>query len=450
MANTVKDAWHRDQMTYLEGKIVNNDEHVTTQEQSINQLVRDRRETGPNHPDWRQRLRRGSNATTYLYGERYDMPRERADARKHGELGVALQFERYRRVPGFFGYTPGPDHGNGSYYHYGEPVPLTYSNTPPSASVIQSANNEAMMRFREKARKIQNQFKGGVFLGELREVLHQIKNPAQAIRKGIPRYLKTAKKRSKGMKMQGAPIRDMLAETWFEYSFGVKPLLNDIDDAANALAQLRHTSSGGSRDQMCTGIGTAGETLYNTSSTYQVGYLTYDVTRQRNAAILWKYHGRIRSRPKRRDLLRRDLAGFDPREFLPTVWELLPYSWLIDYFTNIGDVINAWSFQNLDAAWINRTKVVSNTHSIIGWYPDWDRVALYQRVLPTRIGPVSASPQQGSKVFKQVERDTIASEDLIPTLEFQIPGMSTRWINLGALTHLKYQNRLRGLRRLRV
>jgi len=35
----------------------------------------------------------------------------------------------------------------------------------------------------------------------------------------------------------------------------------------------------------------------------------------------------------------RDLAGFTPEEFIPSLYELVPWSFLADYFTNLGGVV---------------------------------------------------------------------------------------------------------------
>jgi len=54
-----------------------------------------------------------------------------------------------------------------------------------------------------------------------------------------------------------------------------------------------------------------------------------------------------------------NLFGFQPSEFLPTAWELLPWSFLADYFSNIGDCLTAWSTvtDKVEVAYINRTIV---------------------------------------------------------------------------------------------
>jgi hypothetical protein len=49
------------------------------------------------------------------------------------------------------------------------------------------------------------------------------------------------------------------------------------------------------------------------------------------------------------------LFGFTPSEFIPTAWELLPWSFLIDYFTNIGDILSSAVTQTAPVNFVNKT-----------------------------------------------------------------------------------------------
>lgn len=52
-----------------------------------------------------------------------------------------------------------------------------------------------------------------------------------------------------------------------------------------------------------------------------------------------------------------ELLGFSFENFIPAVWEVLPWSWLADYFLNIGDIIQAGVTNTSAVTWINRTEV---------------------------------------------------------------------------------------------
>jgi hypothetical protein len=71
-------------------------------------------------------------------------------------------------------------------------------------------------------------------------------------------------------------------------------------------------------------------------------------------SVVW---GSVRWRPRRKDLIPVDkLTSFnfaakqvlDLRGPSPgTVWEMIPFSWLVDYFVNVGDVLKAISYTDL-------------------------------------------------------------------------------------------------------
>lgn len=113
------------------------------------------------------------------------------------------------------------------------------------------------------------------------------------------------------------------------------------------------------------------------------------------------------------------LFGFTPEEFVPTIWNLLPWSFLVDYFTNIGDVLEATFFDRSGVTWTSMTSVTETVYS--------------SHVRPLPLNGWSGSISGGScKVTKKVmSRSEIAP--LIPTLEVSLPGSPQKWINMAAL-----------------
>jgi hypothetical protein len=120
-----------------------------------------------------------------------------------------------------------------------------------------------------------------------------------------------------------------------------------------------------------------------------------------------------------------NLFGFNPSEFVPTAWELIPYSFLADYFTNIGDILDSWAYGRGNLSWSNRTQIQETNNSYFG---------------PVKLEPflsyatvqqyISAPPA----VFthRKISRASYLG-NFVPQFQTEIPGMSTKWINLAAL-----------------
>jgi hypothetical protein len=116
------------------------------------------------------------------------------------------------------------------------------------------------------------------------------------------------------------------------------------------------------------------------------------------------------------------LFGFSPEQFLPTAWELVPYSFLIDYFTNIGDIIAGWSSLLVPLKWANKTTRKTN---------EVTRVAMSDKSL-------TANFQSGTPAIV-VGRNTYVvrakySGTTVPDFDLRVPSLgSQRWLNIAAL-----------------
>lgn len=128
---------------------------------------------------------------------------------------------------------------------FANPALIRVVNLYSNASVKSRVVNRTLVGFLSNCRNAQTTFQGGVFVGEIRETLHQIIRPAKSIRKLINSYYTDAKHRTRKMRSgrRYTPIRitdanKVLSDTWLEYSFGLSPLLQDVREGAQALARL--------------------------------------------------------------------------------------------------------------------------------------------------------------------------------------------------------------------
>lgn len=375
---------------------------------------------GDNIPGWRKLIREGQNATTSL-------------------LGTATKATMVR----------------GSHYVFrdpkwvissGSPVASAYSSgllglspslpsgNPNDISDV-TANNVALAKFVKKLDSVNTAFHGGVFLGELSQTLHGIRNPAYGLRKLVDRFwynarnMRSSWKRKVKFIEENTPLHKALADLWLEHSFHWKPLLSDIDDGCRALAELN--TSQGLANSRISAVGEADGNPVNTVTSVTSGLLQWYKSETTLEHTIVVYRGAVRVNPRDSVLMAPTLLGFNPASFAPTAWELIPYSFLIDYFTNIGDIISGWSHNTSELSWCNRTvkkEFVRKYGTFCNQGIVDDGHALGEPKRRFTHSPTSVEIRKSS-----VSRASYVG-NFAGTFEFEIPGFgSMKWLNIAAL-----------------
>lgn len=226
------------------------------------------------------------------------------------------------------------------------------------------ANNKALTRFYAAIRAEYQHNKTLISIGELPETVRMFKRPFAGMQGIINGYLHTfdrrgrsvvaARKRRKRNKLPlWQDLNRVAAESWLEVSFGVRPLLSDVEGIAETL--MRFQDNG--RDRRTQVQGFADSTKLGSTSQTSSSVGSFNPTllcQMTRTSWLVKYRGGLRSSVSGPDgsLYRlRSLAGFIPEEFVPTVWNLCPWSFLADYFFNIGQVLDATWTVTSDVRW---------------------------------------------------------------------------------------------------
>jgi len=324
---------------------------------------------------------------------------------------------------------------------------------PPVPSTLTSAIADARARaqFVKRARSAQGSFRGATFLAELADTLRTIRNPARALRSSVDEYSSVARRRIKkaiGRDPRGVRVRDLskkqsraaqraLSDSWLEAQFGWLPLTGDISnglEAYNKFADripLDRIDAFDSYDS-------------DHTITFPTSVVASNFTIRTEVHTFERhevhYYGAVKVRMNSfsSDLI--EEAGFRVRDFVPALWEFIPYSFLVDYFTNIGDIVEAASFPRSDMAWIARTSrnffIRDGTRMTVSpktptAYPNTNHckvVAFFPSAITIRRKWVSRAEFQGG---------------LVPSLQLEIPGWRNfkKYLNIGALVHL------RGMRR---
>lgn len=314
---------------------------VTTVQRS---LVRTR--TGNALPNWFTIIARGGNATTGLTA-RYE--------NGFDKFGSA--------VVHFYGDVGNPNKYWG--WEFAEFVrPRLWSSINdigPQAPTLATtrADNGASAKFYKALRKTAVQWSAPTFLGELRESLHMIRHPANALYGQSRRYLDAV---SREMRRNPRYWPRALGGLWLEQSFGWAPLINDVKDAYEAYQRLTNSTSNskiviGSYSDEADTSSTAPMSFGAVSATGLSGsHIRYRCTSAvRKESCVVRYRAKVTNSVKATQWDNMALFGFTPSEFVPTAWELLPWSFLIDYFANVGDILNAVVTDTKTVNFVNKT-----------------------------------------------------------------------------------------------
>jgi hypothetical protein len=235
---------------------------------------------------------------------------------------------------------------------------------PIDSSLGPVAKSRAAIGFLGKVRKVNHLFSSLTFVGELQEALHMIRKPAEALQKRFLNYGNRVMKH--GSRIRKSARQAWVSDTWLEYSFGWAPTLSDIDSGVQALASVfdktlskyvsfRALADSGTNQTI--GYETAAGSSYNE---YLKSLSVYNTCET-------KYRGVVLRVP---DPSVADLAvsrfGLNPYDFVPTAYELMPWSFLIDYVTNVGNLCNAYYTDTRFLSWHNYTNNFASDRLTLG------------------------------------------------------------------------------------
>lgn len=363
-------------------------------------FISDSIEYGPNLADWRVRIKEGRDCTTSADGQVRSIKKVPAELTcSYNQFGVNYS-ETYK---GFMGNDLSPT----STLSYNEDV-----------------YQLALTRFISKARAVQHRFQGGVFLGELRETIHLLRRPYRIFRE-VTKLYHSKCKQALTWKNRAGNFRRRLGSGYLEYVFGVQPLIHDIDDLLQDMARY---SAGRQPHEFVKShaVGRRVETLIENQAQSPVSFWT-DV--RHNRSSIYDDDVVIRGSVK---CMVPEVKAPDKSslmvalsDFVPTVYELIPFSFLLDYFVNVGDMISALTFLESSVEWACATK--RQVH-----------VSEMRTVYTLGYTPIEFSNVTNSDVAHAKQRIVYFKRfpvvQFVPALSFTLPGLgSKRWLNMGAL-----------------
>lgn len=392
---TTKEIWHGELVSTSKTGTGSNPSEPTMTTMSWKDTI-----YGVRVPNYRWRIRNHLNATSSLEANQF----------------IATNSPGMQVVDGYVALNQSPASYRAAWHigapHGGHITPFTTGAVPTG-----SAENDAAGAWYKSVRNKMSTFKGSVFAAESRDAKRMMWTRATKMISMISPYQRRLRRRWYAKGSRRARLK-ALSDSWLELQFGWLPLISDIEDAHKALnnpTPQYKRAKGGPVSHVTI--------VDRNSGTATVGAITMATEYTETTRYEVTYYGEVKARVEPRASGLQDF-GFTVREFLPTAWEVIPWSFAIDYFTNVGDIITAASYANASISWIGKRMISSRIRTRTTTSSPSTSLVAGQRTL---IGIASSSRGEA----RLVRRMPVISVE-VPSLSWQLPSWK-QTLNLAAL-----------------
>lgn len=301
------------------------------------------------------------------------------------------------------------------------------AGTIPTSLTLPSISYETVQqcrsRFLASIKQAQTHVSGPTFIGELRESIAMIRKPAKYLAKNIDGYLAAcaAIRRLNRRIITRDILNKDLHSLWLEYSLGWAPFIAETKKGAEALSRLINED----RKTFQVSGSASDKTKQVTHSLSAIGSIadiivTKDITTEASMVL----RGAVRPKATGPVWRAMDLFGFNTSEFVPTIWELLPMSFVVDYFVNVGDILSATYTDTTGLYWSSESRRVKTIHSVMG------------NQIVSKPNMNTYTSITGDAGGYNLERYTFSRSlptEIMPKLAFSLPGTATQLLNLAGL-----------------
>lgn len=376
------------------------------------------RDDGVARRDYRRLISEGFSATTGLSGEVVRVSGENMSSKLNRSFLISGKWVSYPSK--FYGYPAGV-------YQISDPA-------TPSVS-LEYANAVASKKFYKKVKACSESWNGLQWAGELREALRMFRNPMQAIRRSASDDYLAAVKRLK--RRSPKSWTSGLSGAYLEWFYGWRPTFMDVADIADTIDIL---SAERTWRRQIHAVGRSEPQPSVTNSTFQDEFFGYSF----RTRIVSGQKGKV----VYRGLYLRDVkrsgndwtigskfrqAGITLENFVPTAWELLPWSFLVDYFTNVGDILETFFTSLENVRWINKTTRTERYEHRFA-QPDLDRIIALSTSATRRFDSLDFN-RPATTTTQRIAFSRSIETPIIPTLQFEVPSSPSKWIAMAALLH---------------
>lgn len=377
--------------------------------------------TGGDKPQWKALVAANADATNAVTASRARFTKT--------EPGTASLFVQRKRLQG---NPPGRIVYRSELTQWKSDL-ITFSKPSPGANLPGPISN-ATRQFVSKGKSRISPASLGVTLGELNESLRMIARPGRALVGGFKTYLTQVNKNLRRNKhVSKRKRREIMADTWLEYSFGWYPLIRDTENLADAAASLA-TGIPGLHVSVFTGESGSPTVTAGNKNYPGCGEFDYDISTVTTTTCSIK--GKIRTEVGQPGQFTQSF-GLQMRDFVPTLWELIPWSFAIDYFTGVGDYISSMCFPYSSFVYITRsTKTTVKRQSCNC------RVKNLTTTNKTNLA-IQASVAPGSTIAEVESFSRVPVYNLVSPVSLRLPAAKTAYANLAALATMRLSHQRR-------
>jgi hypothetical protein len=363
-------------------------------------------------PAFRSLLRQGLSATTPAIGEKREVIGFHHGSASFHSWSPALQMSSDWSILGSATSIDGQ--------FFTDPV------SSASASVKTSAHNQAVNKLYNQLNSFASSAKTGEDWGEWHATMKTLRSPLAPLRELL---ISTHKKGLRALSSKSTYVKTAgaLADTHLEFAFGVNPLVGSI---AKSVVGLQNREIMGNYQP----FHARGQVDFNGSVKHQdvqgdphnyvrehmdwktVG--TYSETYQG----IWGQECLLPKKPIS------DVLGLKPRDIIPTIWNLIPYSFLVDYFVNIGQIVSAIAVPWDGVKWCNyTTRTVETRNAVYSYVVNPSTVVNLQ----VTFGQTPGSAILSRSTFNRSSQTSLPFARIEFTRPWQLTGR--QWVNLAAL-----------------
>lgn len=376
------------------------------------------RDDGVARRNYRKLISDGYSATTGLSGEVVRVKGERMNSKLMRSFLVSGKWVSYPSK--FSGYPAGV-------YQISDP-------STPSIS-IETANSIASKKFYKKVKACSESWNGLQWAGELREALRMLRNPMQALRRSASddylAAIKRLKRRSPKSWASG------ISGAYLEWFYGWRPTLMDVADVCDTIDILSYERMW-RREIRAVGRVEPQPTVTQSSfqdESFGYAFQTRVAQGQKGKVVYRGLYARDVKRSgadwDRSGIMRQ--AGITLENIVPTAWQLLPWSLLVDYFANVGDILETYFTSLENVRWINKTiRTERYEHRIA--QPHLARCVALSTGVSKRFDSLQFN-RCAETLTQRIAFSRSAESPVLPTLQFEVPSSPCKWIAMGALLH---------------